>query len=148
MQFLSHYTDILKALHILAAMAWMAGMLYLPRLFVYHTQTLPGTDEYDRFCTMERKLLRGIINPAMVATFLFGGLLAYARGDFTSGMHWLHTKLVLVLLLAACHGMMAKYRKDFLRGENRHRERFYRLFNEIPAMLMAGIVFLAVLKPF
>lgn len=142
---LADYYLILKALHLIAVMSWMAGMLYLPRLFVYHTQTLPGTEEYDRFCTMERKLLKRIMLPAMVAAFVFGIALLVAV-EPQGG--WIHAKLALVLGMAACHGMMARLHKGFTRGENRKSEKFYRIFNEIPAVLMVIIVVLAVCKPF
>jgi putative membrane protein len=137
----------LKALHIIAVIAWMAGLLYLPRLFVYHAGTSVGSDLSETFKAMERRLLRAIVNPAMVAVFVFGGLLAYAEG-FTSLGGWFHVKLLLVLVLAGVHGLMARWRKEFERDERVHSARFFRVANEVPTVLMIAIVVLAVVKPF
>jgi protoporphyrinogen IX oxidase len=140
-----------KAVHIIAVIAWLAGMLYLPRLFVYHCAAEKGSVQSETFKTMERRLLRIIINPAMVATWLLGLWLAWHGPDsrygwFASG--WLWAKLILVLALSALHGGCARWVKDFAGDRNRHSPRFYRLINEIPAILMAAIVILAVVKPF
>jgi protoporphyrinogen IX oxidase len=144
------YTWI-KALHVIAVIAWMAGMLYLPRLFVYHCGAEKGSVQSETFKVMERRLLRAIINPAMIATWLLGLWLAWNGPDsrygwFASG--WLHGKLVLVLALSALHGMLARWTKDFAADRNRHSDRFYRIINEIPAILMIGVVILVVVKPF
>ncbi|MEA2951375.1 MAG: protoporphyrinogen oxidase [Alphaproteobacteria bacterium] len=136
----------LLAFHIIAIIAWMAGMLYLPRLFVYHCAAAPGSQQSETFKIMERRLLRFIINPAMIATWLLGLWLAWAGGWFASG--WLHAKLVLVLLLSGVHGLFARWVKDFAADKNRHSPKFYRLANEIPTLLMILIVILAVVKPF
>jgi putative membrane protein len=141
----------IKAFHIIAVIAWMAGMLYLPRLFVYHCAAEKGSVQSETFKVMERRLLRGIINPAMVATWVFGLWLAWLGPDsrygwFNSG--WLQAKLVLVLALSAVHGLLARWRKDFAADRNRYSQRFYRIINELPTILMIGIVLLAVLKPF
>jgi putative membrane protein len=136
----------LLAFHIIAVIAWMAGMLYLPRLFVYHCEAAPGSQQSETFKVMERRLLRIIINPAMIATWVLGLWLAWAGGWFASG--WLHAKLVLVLLLSGVHGLFARCVKDFAADNNRHTPKFYRLANEIPTLLMILIVILAVVKPF
>jgi putative membrane protein len=139
----------LKALHIIAVISWMAGMLYLPRLFVYHTQVKPGSEASELFKVMERKLMRVIINPAMIATWVFGLWLAFKINAFGPGNgHWLDAKLGLVLILQICHALMSRYRKAFARDQNIHSERFFRLFNEVPAVLMVGIVLLVVIRPF
>jgi len=136
----------LKALHIIAVIAWMAGMLYLPRLFVYHCETQPGTPEYERFTVMERKLLRVIIDPAMGAVWILGLTLAYTLDVWMEG--WFHLKLLLVIIMSGVHGMLSRYRRDFERGKNTKTQRFYRIINEVPAVLMALIVILVVVKPF
>jgi len=141
----------IKAFHIIAVIAWMAGMLYLPRLFVYHCAAETGSVQSETFKVMERRLLRAIINPAMVATWVFGLWLAWLGPDsrygwFASG--WLWAKIILVLGLSAVHGLLARWRKDFARDRNRHSPRFYRIINEVPTLLMILIVFLVVLKPF
>ncbi|MEQ8193217.1 MAG: protoporphyrinogen oxidase HemJ [Rhodospirillales bacterium] len=136
----------IKALHIISVIAWMAGMLYLPRLFVYHADTEPGTAQSETFKIMERRLLRGIVNPSMIASFVFGGLLLAILNDWSSG--WLYVKLTCVLGLAALHGMTARWYRDFAADRNRRSARFYRLMNEAPAVLMVVIVIMAVVKPF
>jgi putative membrane protein len=136
----------IKALHIIAMVSWMAGMLYLPRLYVYHCETTPGAPDSERFKVMERRLLRGIINPAMIATWIFGLLLAWG-GDLWD-QEWLHAKLALVLAMTTLHGFYARWRRDFAADRNTRSARFYRIMNEVPALLLAGIVILAVVKPF
>ncbi len=141
----------IKAFHIIAVIAWMAGMLYLPRLFVYHCAAERGSVQWETFKVMERRLLRAIINPAMVATWLLGLWLAWHGPDsrygwFASG--WLGAKLVLVLALSALHGFFARWVKDFGADNNRHSQRFYRIINEVPTVLLIIIVILAVVKPF
>jgi protoporphyrinogen IX oxidase len=141
----------IKAFHIIAVIAWMAGMLYLPRLFVYHCAAETGSAQSETFKVMERRLLRAIINPAMVATWVFGLWLAWLGPDSRYGWFaspWLWAKLVLVLALSAVHGMLARWRKDFAADRNVHSQRFYRIINEIPAILLIGIVILVVVKPF
>jgi protoporphyrinogen IX oxidase len=141
----------IKAFHIIAVIAWMAGMLYLPRLFVYHCAAEKGSVQSETFKVMERRLLRAIINPVMIATWALGLWLAWLGPDsrygwFASG--WLHGKLVLVLALSAVHGLFARWVKDFAADNNQHTQRFYRIINEVPTILMIGIVILAVVKPF
>lgn len=141
----------IKAFHIIAVIAWMAGMLYLPRLFVYHCAAQTGSVQSETFKTMERRLLQGIVNPAMIATWTFGLWLGWHGPDSTYGWFaapWLQAKLVLVLLLSAAHGLFAAWVKAFAADSNRHSQRFYRIINEIPTIMMIGIVILAVVKPF
>jgi len=135
----------IKALHIVAVIAWMAGMLYLPRLFVYHAGAAPGSELSETLKVMERRLLRAIINPAMIATFLFGGLMLWVQ-DW--GQHWLQAKLVLVLAMGALHGQFARWRRDFAEDRNTRPARFYRIANEVPTLLLILIVLLVVVKPF
>ncbi|QNT69672.1 protoporphyrinogen oxidase HemJ [Defluviicoccus vanus] len=137
-----------KALHVISVIAWMAGLLYLPRLFVYHTQAAVGSPESQTFKVMERKLLRLIMNPAMIASWAFGLWLIVILGSSAMTAGWLHGKLALVVLLSVAHGFMARWRKDFERDTNRHTERFFRIVNEVPTLLMIGIVILVIIKPF
>ncbi|HEY2070506.1 MAG TPA: protoporphyrinogen oxidase HemJ [Rhizomicrobium sp.] len=136
----------MKAFHIIAVIMWMAGMLYLPRLFVYHCETQKGSGESERFKMMERKLLRVIINPAMIATWLFGLTLVFiTRAD---QQHWFQAKFLLVLAMSGIHGFYAASVKRFAKDANTHPQRFWRMINEIPALLIVAIVILAVVKPF
>ncbi len=141
----------IKAFHIIAVIAWMAGVLYLPRLFVYHCTAEKGSVQSETFKVMERRLLRAIINPAMLATWVFGLWLAWLGPDshygwFASG--WLWAKIILVLGLSAMHGLLARWMKDFGQDRNRHSQKFYRIINEIPTVMMILVVLLVVLKPF
>jgi putative membrane protein len=138
--------DWVKALHLIAVIAWMAGMLYLPRLFVYHCGVEPGSPQSETFKTMERRLLKAIINPAMIATWTLGLWLVWSGGWLAAG--WFHAKLVLVLILSAVHGLFARWVKDFAADRNRRTATFYRVVNEVPTLLMIGIVILAIVKPF
>ena len=143
--------DWIKAFHIIAVIAWMAGMLYLPRLFVYHCAAEKGSVQSETFKVMERRLLRGIINPAMILAIVLGLWLAWLGPDsrygwFASG--WLQAKIVLVLALSAVHGLFARWVKAFAADRNLHSQRFYRFINEVPTVLMIAIVILVVLKPF
>ena len=137
-----------KALHVISVIAWMAGMFYLPRLFVYHTETTPGAADSERFKLMERRLLRVIINPAMIATWLFGLTLAFTPAVDAWHQHWFHAKFTLVLLMSGFHGMLARWTKAFANDRNAHSARFYRLANEVPTVLMILIVILVIVKPF
>ena len=138
----------LKALHIIAVIAWMAGLLYLPRLFVYHAGVAPESDQAKLFMIMERRLYRGIMTPALLLTVLFGGLLLAGPGGGFWSSGWLHVKLLLVAGLLAAHGLMGKWRRDFAAAKNRHGAGFYRAVNEIPTLIMIAIVILVVVKPF
>ncbi len=143
---LAHY-DVFKALHVIFVISWMAGMLYLPRLYVYHADAEKGSELSETFKIMERKLLRVIINPAMILTFIFGGLMVAARTDFFHEP-WFHIKLTAVILMTVFHMFLARWRKDFVNDKNTRSSKFYRKVNEIPAVLMIIIVFMVILKPF
>jgi putative membrane protein len=136
--------DVIKILHIVSVISWLAGLLYLPRIFVYHTQVEVGSQADKIFQTMEKKLLKFIMTPAMIAAFCFGLYLANEIGFAP----WLHAKITLVVLLAAYQGFLSRCRKNFAVGKNIRSEKFYRIINEIPAVLMVVIVTLVVLKPF
>jgi protoporphyrinogen IX oxidase len=136
----------LKAFHVIAIIAWMAGMLYLPRLFVYHCEAQPGSKQSETFKVMERRLLKAIINPAMIVSWVLGIWLVWSGGWYRSG--WFHAKLVLVLALSALHGFFMRWVRDFGADRNPHSQKFYRIINEVPTILMIGIVLLVVLKPF
>jgi putative membrane protein len=138
--------DWIKALHVIALISWMAGMLYLPRLFVYHCDAEIGSKQSETFKVMERRLLNAIINPAMIVTWLAGLYLAWAGHLFSTG--WLQAKLLLVLVLSGAHGLFVRYVKDFAADRNSRSQRFYRFINEVPTILMIGIVVLVVVKPF
>ncbi len=135
----------IKALHVIAVISWMAGLLYLPRLFVYHCDAPPGSPQSETFKIMERRLLRGIMNPAMVLVWIFGLLLAW-RGDWWHAGWW-QMKFGLVAGLTLVHHLYARWRKDFAADCNTKTARQYRFWNEVPTLLMIGIVFLAVMKP-
>ncbi len=135
-----------KALHILAVIAWMAGMLYLPRLFIYHCAAEPGSVQSETFKVMERRLLRAIINPAMALTWLLGLALATHLGAW--GEPWMHAKFAAVIGLSFIHGKFSRWQRDFDNDANHHSARFYRYMNEIPTVLMIAIVLLVVLRPF
>lgn len=146
MTFLAQHYDLLRGLHIIAVIAWMAGMLYLPRLYVYHTRATAGSEMDETFKEMERKLLRIIINPAMIATWLFGLLLIGANtglrgGDWTwLGQPWMVVKLVSVILMSGWHGFLAGARRKFEAGANTRSEKFWRMSNELPFLLAIVIV--------
>jgi protoporphyrinogen IX oxidase len=138
----------IKALHIIAIIAWMAGLLYLPRLFVYHATSKQGSEQSETFKVMERRLLRYITTPAMVASWALGLMLAFSGAIDWSRDGWFHAKLVLVLALSAFHGLLAKWTRDFALDRNTRPARFYRIANEVPTILMIFIVILAVVRPF
>jgi protoporphyrinogen IX oxidase len=139
----------LKALHIIAVIAWMAGKLYLPRLFVYHAAAKPGSELSETLKMMERRLLKLIINPAMIATWLLGLSLIWLMGkDAFVQSGWLHAKLVLVFAMTGLHGFFARLVKQFDTDRNQRSQRFYRIINEIPTVLLIVIVVLATVKPF
>lgn len=136
----------LKALHVVAVIAWMAGMLYLPRLFVYHCAAPAGSAQSETFKVMERRLLKAIMNPAMIVTWALGLTLLVQGEWWRAG--WMHGKLALVVLLSAAHGFLAARVKDFAADRNQRPARFYRILNEVPTVLMVGIVVLVIVKPF
>src|ERR1700761_7073337 len=143
---LSDYIDWFLAFHIIAVIAWMSGMLYLPRLFVYHTETAPGSEGSERFKVMERKLIRGIINPSMILVWILGPLLAWLTGAYLDT--WLHIKFALVVVLSGFHGFFVRCWRDFEADRNTRSARFYRIVNEVPALLMVLIVILVIVQPF
>ena len=148
MDFVWRISAWVEAFHIISVMFWMAGMYYLPRLFVYHAEAIEGEREHDVFEKMEANLLRIIMNPAMIAAWTFG-LLLFTRPGFALGAgFWLWTKVALVVVLSGYHGFLAAERKKFLTGVAPHSSRFYRMINEIPPVLTVVIVILAVVKPF
>jgi putative membrane protein len=136
----------LRVLHIISFVAWMAGLFYLPRLYVYHTQQEIGSAASDTFKVMERKLLRLIMNPAMIATWIFGLWLAAEIDAWRQG--WFHGKMALVVLMTGFHHGCGVWRGRFAEDRNHHSERFYRVMNEVPTVLLIGIVILVVVKPF
>lgn len=138
----------IKAFHVIAIIAWMAGLLYLPRLFVYHAASRVGSEQSETFKVMERRLLRFIITPAMLASWVLGLILAFSGAIDWSRDGWCHLKLVLVLALTAFHGLLAKWTKDFALDRNTRSARFYRIANEVPTVLMILIVILVVVRPF
>ena len=140
------YYEWIKALHVIAVIAWMAGMLYLPRLFVYHCDAEIGSKQSEIFKVMERRLLRAIINPAIVVTWVAGLWLVIAGGHYRSG--WMIAKFVLVLILSALHGQFTRWTREFAEDRNTRSQKFYRVINEIPTLLMIGIVILVIVKPF
>jgi len=136
----------LKALHVLAVISWMAGLLYLPRLFVYHTEAKPGSESSERFKVMERRLLKAIMNPAMVAVWILGPLLAWLTGAYLDT--WLQIKFVLVLIMSGMHGLYVRSWRAFAEDRNTRSARFYKIANEVPAVLMVLIVILVKVQPF
>ena len=137
-----------KALHVVSVIAWMAGMMYLPRLFVYHADSVVGSDKAETFKIMERRLYRGIITPAMIATWLFGLWLAFGFGivDFSQGWMWL--KAVAVIALSGVHGWYGSMLRAFKEDRNMRSHRFYRAINEIPFVMAIVIVIAVIVKPF
>lgn len=139
--------QLLRAFHLISVISWMAGMFYLPRLYAYHADSEAGSDKSETFKIMERRLLRIIINPAMILAFLFGGLMIAANPAIMQN-GWIHVKLLLVILMIVCHGLFARWRRIFARDENKRTAKFYKIWNEVPTVLMIIIVILAVMKPF
>lgn len=135
-----------KALHVISIIAWMAGLLYLPRLFVYHTDAEVGSVQSETFKVMERRLLKAIMTPAMIASWVFGLWTAYEIGAWTDG--WFHAKLLLVLIMSGFHGHLSKCVKAFATDENTKSQRYYRMINEIPTVIMIVVVILVIVKPF
>jgi protoporphyrinogen IX oxidase len=136
----------IKALHVIAVIAWMAGMLYLPRLFVYHCEAEIGSKQSETFKIMERRLLKAIINPAMIVTWLAGLYLVWSGQWYSAG--WFHGKFLLVIVMSGVHGYFTSRVKDFAADRNVRSQKFYRIINEVPTVLLIGIVILVVVKPF
>ncbi|APH58276.1 putative membrane spanning protein [Granulibacter bethesdensis] len=146
--FLTPFYLWIKTAHIASMIAWMAGLFYLPRLYVYHCGLRRGSEESERFKIMERRLLKQIINPAMMATWLFGILLVLTPGVIDWSRGWWHVKLLCVLLMSGFHGAMSKWRRDFLEDRNTRTHKFYRIANEVPTLLMLIIVTMVIVRPF
>jgi len=138
----------IKALHIVSVIAWMAGLLYLPRLFVYHSEAAPGSEVSETFKVMELRLYRFIMGPAMVAVYVFGILLIFAGPLDLASDGWFHVKVLLIVAMTVLHHLFGRYRQDFAADRNQRPVRFYRLMNEAPTLVMIAIVILAVVKPF
>lgn len=136
-----------KSIHLISAICWMAGLLYLPRIYAYHSKVKVNSEMDKTFQTMELKLLRIIMNPAMISTFIFGLINAYIYGFVALGA-WFHAKMLAVLVLVIFHGLLTRWRKDFANGKNVHSEKFYRIVNEIPAVCMVVAVIMVIVKPF
>ena len=136
----------LKALHVIAVISWMAGMLYMPRLFVYHCSAEIGSVQSETFKVMERRLYRAIMNPAMMVAWVVGLTIAWQQSYFTTP--WFHLKLAAVVLMTVIHLMLGRYVRDFAADNNRHTHKFYRVINEIPTLLMIGAVIFVIVKPF
>ena len=143
---LSNYIPWILAAHIIAVIAWMSAMLYLPRLFVYHTETKPGSESSERFKVMERRLLKGILNPSMIAVWILGPLLAWLTGAYLDT--WMQIKFVLVLIMSGVHGFYVRCWRDFANDRNTRSAKFYKIINEVPAVLMVLIVILVKVQPF
>lgn len=137
----------LLSFHIIAVISWMAGMFYLPRLYVYHTRLEVGSEASEMFKEMERKLLRIIINPAMILTWIFGLALSFGQDSWSAG-GWFYIKFAAVIAMSAFHGYLSSWRRAFYRDQNIHTEKFFRMANEVPTLLMFVIVFMVILKPF
>ena len=138
----------IKSLHVMSVIAWMAGMFYLPRLYVYHCDTVPGSTDSERFKVMERRLLKQIINPAMISTWGFGLLLIFTPGVVDWGSGWWWVKFISVWLMSGFHGALSKWRRMFLEDRNTRPQRFYRIANEVPTVLMMVIVIMVIARPF
>ena len=136
----------IKAFHLIAVIAWMAGMLYMPRLFVYHCDAAPGSDMSETFKVMERRLLRGIMAPAMILTWGFGLWLLYLSETWREP--WMMAKFALVVVLTALHHLYALWRKDFEADRNKRSRKFFRIVNEVPTVMLIGIVILVIVQPF
>lgn len=143
--FVFEYYGIIKSLHVIFVISWMAGLLYLPRLFVYHTTVSKDSDTYKIFSVMEFRLIRYIMTPSMLISYISGSLLLYTQ-DFA--MIWLHVKLAAILLMMVAHGFMIRYYKMFKENRNQKTTRFFRVFNEIPTILMIIIVIMVIKRPF
>lgn len=141
-----------KALHVISVIAWMAGLLYLPRLFVYHTDAEPDSQQSETFKIMERRLYRGIMTPAMLASWIFGLWLVLGFGavswDWSAGWGWVWVKALFVLMLSGYHGLLGRYLRYFANDKNTKSSRYFRMINEIPTLLMVGIVIFVIVRPF
>ena len=146
--FLLQNYEWLRALHIIAVICWMAGMLYLPRLFVYHAEADAGSDTSETFKIMERRLFKFIMSPAMIVSWILGLAMLYANPGMLEGAGWMHAKLLFVVLMSAAHGVLSKNVRLFAKDENTKSAKYFRILNEVPTVLMIGIVIFAVVQPF
>ena len=147
MDFLADFYHWIKALHIISVIAWAAGILYLPRLFVYHADKSPGSEASEMLKVMERRLLHSIVNPAMVATLIFGSLLLATPDLIDWSTKWIYAKLVLVVTMLGLQGVFSRWRLDFEADRNTRSARFYRIANEVPTLLLIAVVILVVVRP-
>lgn len=138
----------IKSFHVISMVAWMAGLFYLPRLYVYHCDTNPGSTDSERFKVMERRLMKQITNPAMIATFMFGIILVMTPGVIDWSAGWWHVKLLCLFLLMGFHGAMSKWRREFMEDRNAKSQKFYRIANEVPTVLLVVIVIMVIVRPF
>jgi putative membrane protein len=145
---LGDYYEWFKALHVISVIAWMAGMLYLPRLYVYHADSEVGSDKSETFKIMERRLLRAITNPAMIASFIFGGLMLATPGAIDWSMGWIWVKIAMIVAMSGIHGLLARWRRDFEADRNVRPAKFYRMWNEAPTIPLIVIVIMVIVKPF
>jgi putative membrane protein len=145
---LGDYYEWFKALHVISVIAWMAGMLYLPRLYVYHADAEIGSDKSETFKIMERRLLRAITNPAMIASFIFGGLMLATPGAIDWSMGWIWVKIAMIVAMSGIHGLLARWRRDFEADRNVRPAKFYRMWNEAPTIPLIVIVIMVIVKPF
>ena len=145
-EFFATYYSWFLFLHIVTVISWMAGMFYMPRLFVYHSRLAVGSEASEMFKEMERKLIRIIINPAMILAWIFGLCMAFGQDYW--GDIWFQIKFICVMIMSGFHGFLSRWRRQFARDENTHSEKFYRVVNEIPTIFMIFIVFLVIMKPF
>jgi protoporphyrinogen IX oxidase len=148
LKFLWDWYDLVKVGHVVSVIAWMVGMLYLPRLFVYHCGAQPGSEQSETFKVMERRLLRGIMTPAMFASWIFGILMLATPNAVHSDEYWMWSKLGLLIVMEVYYFKLGHWQQKFAEDENQHSARFYRVVNELPTLLMIGIVALVILKPF
>jgi putative membrane protein len=137
----------IKSFHVISLIAWMAGIFYLPRLFVYHCGVARGSEQSERFKVMEYRLMKQIMTPAMIATWLFGILLVLTPGVIDWTAPWWHVKVTCVILMSGFHGAASRWRKDFMNDANRKSEKFFRFANEVPTVLMVVIVIMVIVKP-
>jgi putative membrane protein len=147
MDWANDYYEWLRALHVISVIAWMAGLFYLPRLFVYHAEATAGSEMSETFKVMERKLLRMIMNPAMIASYVFGGLMLAAPGRFDWSDGWIWVKAAMIVGLTVLHHLLGLWRKDFLADRNVRSHRYYRWVNETPTVMMIVLVIMVVVKP-
>lgn len=144
---MADYYDWFKALHVISVISWMAGLFYLPRLYVYHTRATKGSEMDKTFVVMEKKLLRIIMNPAMISSYFFGLMLVYIYGLEALGI-WFHIKLLAIIVLTIFHMLLARFRRAFEEGRNNYSETFYRYLNEVPTIMMIIAVIMVIVKPF